>query len=183
MRQEFKIQRAAILISVSALIVADVALAVYSGNRASRQNAQQELATLQRNISLVKADITRARQIQQEMPAVQKDCDQFERSLFASSSGYSSVNAELSQIAAKSGLRLGGRGFGRSTVKGHNLTEVHIQTSVSGNYRAIVHFLNGLQRSSNMYAIESLSAHSDQNQGAAGLLQVSLNIKTYFRED
>ena len=183
MRREFKTQKTAILIAVAALIMADVALAVYSWNRASRQSAQQELATLQRNISVVKADIDRARQIQQEMPAVQTDCDQFERSLFPGGSGYSSVNAELSQIAAKAGLRLAGRNFQRSPVKGRNLGEVRITTSVTGNYRSIVNFLNGLQRSPNMYAIESLSAHSDQNQGAAGLLQVGLNIKTYFREE
>jgi type IV pilus assembly protein PilO len=179
MRREFKIQKAAILVAVGALIVVDVALAVYSWNRASEQSARQELATLQRNINLVRADINRARQIQQEMPAVQKDCDQFESSLFSAASGYSSVNAELSEIAAKAGLRLGGRTFQRAGVKGRELSEVHIQTSVSGNYRSIVNFLNGLQRSPNMYAIESLSAHSDQNQG---VLQVGLTIKTYFRE-
>ena len=183
MRREFKIEKTAILIAMGALIVADVALAVYSWNRASRQSAQQELTTLQRNISLLKADIDRARQIQQEMPAVQKDCDQFERSLFPASSGYSSVNAELSQIAAKAGLHLAGRSFQRNPVKGRNLAEVGIATSVTGNYRAIVNFLNGLQRSPNMYAIESLDAHSDQNQGAGGLLQVGLKIKTYFREE
>ena len=181
MRREFKIQKAVILLGLGALIVADVALVVYSWNRASHQSAQQELATLQKNVSVEKAELNRARQIQQEMPAVQKDCDQFERSLFPAESGYSSVNAELSKIAATAGLRLAGRTFQRSPVKGRNLTEVHIDTSVSGNYRAIVNFLNGLQRSPNMYAIESLSAHSDQNQGAGGLLQVGFHIKTYFR--
>lgn len=183
MRREFKIQKTAILIAVGALIVSDIGLAVYSWNRASRQSAQQELAALQRNISLVKADIERAHQIQLEMPAVQKDCDQFESSLFPGGSGYSSVNAELTQIAAKSGLRLGSRSFQRSPVKGRALAEVHITTSVTGNYRAIVSFLNGLQRSANMYAIDTLSAHSDQSPGAGGALQVGLSIRTYFREE
>ena len=182
MRREFKIQKLAILLVVGALIIADVALAVYSWNRTSGQSAQQELMTLQRNIGIVRADINRARQIQQEIPAVQKDCDEFEHSLFTAGSYYSSVNAELSQIAAKAGLRLEGRSFQSSEVKGHPLRVVHIDTSVNGNYRAIVNFLNGLQRSPNMYAIESLSAHSDQNQGAGGLLHLSIHIKTYFRE-
>jgi Tfp pilus assembly protein PilO len=183
MRREFKFQKAAILVVVGTLIVADVALAVYSWNRPSAQKSQQEWATLQRNISVEKAELNRARQIQQEMPAIQKDCDQFESSFFPAASGYSSVNAELSQIAGKSGLRLGGRSFQRNSVKGRNLSEVRVQTSVSGNYRAIVNFLNTLQRSPNMYAIDSLSVHSDQNQNVGGLLQVGLTIKTYFREE
>jgi len=182
MRREFKIQKAAILLVVGALIVADLALAIYSWNRASRLNSQQELAALQRSISVTKADINRARQIQQEIPAVQKDCDQFERSLFPAGSYYSSVNAELSQIAAKAGLRLEGRSFQNTDARGRGIGEVHIETSVNGNYRSIVNFLNGLQRSPNMYAIESLSAHSDaQSQGAGGMLHLSIHIKTYFR--
>lgn len=181
MRREFKIQKAAILLVVGALIIADAVLAVYSWNRTSSQSAQQELATLQRNINIVRADNNRARQIQQEIPAVQKDCDQFEISLFTASSYYSSVNSELSQIAAKAGLRLEGRNFASGEVKGHPLKVVHIDTSVNGNYRAIVNFLNGLQRSPNMYAIESLSVHSNQNQGG-GMLHVGIHIKTYFRE-
>lgn len=181
MQHEFKIQKGAILLVLAALIVADVALAAYSWNRASQQSAQQELAMLQRNVALLKADISRAKKIQQEIPAVQKDCDEFESSLFPAASGYSSVNAELSAIANKSGLRLENRSFQSSQLKGRGLTEVQIEVSVSGNYRTIVNFLNGLQRSADMYAVEALSARSDSQSQAAGLLRVNIHIKTYFR--
>ena len=182
MRREFKIQKGVILFVLSALITGDVALAVYSWNRTSQQSAQEELALLQHNVSLLRADIKRVSKIKADMPAVQKDCEEFERSLFPAVSGYSAVNAELSAIAKKSGVQLENRAFRAGEVKGRGLTEVQIDLPVSGNYRAIVNFLNGLQRSPNMYAIDGLSARSDaQNQGAGKMLRVSIHVRTYFR--
>lgn len=182
MRREFKIQKGAILLTLLALIVADIGLGAYSWNRASEQAAQQELGMLQHNVNVLKADIGRAREIKREIPAVQKDCEQFELALYPAASGYSSVNAELSAIAAKAGLRLEGRSFHPQEVKGRGLIAVEIGTSVNGNYRAIVNFLNGLQRSPTMYALESLSVRSDsQNPSGGGMLRVALHIKTYFR--
>ena len=182
MARDFKVQKTAIVTALAALIIADVGLGIYSWKRQSQQSAQQELVKLQRNVSLLKADIARARGIQKEIPAVQKDCDEFEQSLFPAASGSSSVTAELGAIAAKAGLRLENSSFRRVEVKGRNLTEVQIDASVTGNYRSIVNFVNGLQRSPNLYAIQALQARSDaQNQNSGGTLHVSMHIKTYFR--
>lgn len=182
MARDFKIQRTAILLTVGALIVADIALGVYSWNRTSQQSAQQELALMQKNINLLKADIGRVKEIQREMPSVRKDCDEFEGSLHPAASGYSSVNAELTELAKQSGLRLASRSFHASDVKGWDLVEVNIDTPVSGSYHAIVHFLNLLQRSPSVYAVLGLSAHSSsQNQAPGGLVGVNVHIKTYWR--
>jgi Tfp pilus assembly protein PilO len=182
MPRQFKIQKTAILVTLGGLILSDVALGAYSWNRPSEQNAQRELALMQKNVSLLKADISRVKEIQREIPSVQRDCDEFERSLYRASSGYSSVNAELTDLAAKSGLRLASRSFHASDIKGWDLFEVDIDTPVSGNYHSIVHFLNLLQRSPNMYTVLSLSAHSSSaNQAPGGLLGVSIHIKTYWR--
>ena len=45
----------------------------------------------------------------------------------------------------------------------------------------MVHFLNGLQRAQNVYAVEALEAKADSAQGANGKVRVSMHIKTYFR--
>jgi Tfp pilus assembly protein PilO len=183
MHRDFTLRKRAIVVALALFLAADVALAAYAWNLGSAQSAQQQLAALQREEALLKADIARARSIQGEMPAIQKDCDQFESSFFPESSGYSSVTAELSAIAAKAGLSLDARGFHGAEVKGHGLREIIIEASVSGTYRDLVLFLNGLQRSPNMYAIESLSARPDnQKQGLrGGSLRVGIHLKTYFR--
>jgi len=58
---------------------------------------------------------------------------------------------------------------------------VEIEAVVIGSYSQVVHFLNGLQRSPNVYAVEALEAKADSVQGANGRVRVSMHIKTYFR--
>ena len=53
---------------------------------------------------------------------------------------------------------------------------------VVGSYAGVVRFLNGLQRSNVVYAVEGLSARSETGQGGStGHVRVTLHIKTYFR--
>jgi type IV pilus assembly protein PilO len=182
MRHDFKLERRAILLGVVLLVGADVALAVYGWNLSSGPRPQQDLAVLTRNRDLLRADITRAQDIRQKIPAIQKDCDQFEQSLYPATTGYSSVTAELGAIASKSGLQLESSSFRQNDLKGRSLTEVEIEAVVSGSYTGVVHFLNGLQRSGNVYAVETLTAKSEAaQQGARGEVRVTMHIKTYFR--
>jgi hypothetical protein len=76
MRHDFTVERRVILFAVVTLITADIALAVYGWNR----RPQQDLALITRNRDLLRADIARAQDIRQRMPAIQKDCDEFEQS-------------------------------------------------------------------------------------------------------
>jgi Tfp pilus assembly protein PilO len=181
MRRDFKLERRAILLGVVLLIAADVALVVYSWNFSSA-NHPQDLAILTRNRDLLRADIARGQDIRSKIPAIQKDCDKFEQSLYPVTTGYSSVTADLGTIARKAGLELESRSFRQNEVKGRGLTEVEMEAVVSGSYGAVVRFLNGLQRSANVYAVEGLSAKSETNrQGGTGVVHVTMHIKTYFR--
>jgi Tfp pilus assembly protein PilO len=182
MRRDFTIKRRLIVLLLVLLIAGDIALGVYSWNLASAQSAQQELAQLTRNRELLKKDIQRAQEIRSHIPAIQKDCDAFEDSLFTASSAYSTVGAELDSIAGNSGLRLDSRTFNAKRVKGRDLTELDIAAQVTGNYSGVVRFLNALQRSKNFYAVQGLSAHSsNQAKGNRGALSVTVHIKTYYR--
>jgi Tfp pilus assembly protein PilO len=182
MRHDFKLERRAILLAVLLLVVADIALAVYSWNFASGPRPQQDLAILTRNRDLLRADITRAQDIRSKMPAIQADCDQFEKSLYPANTGYSSVSAELGAIAKKAGLQIEGGSFRQEQIKGRPIAQVQIEALVVGSYSSVVRFLNGLQRSSNVYAVETLAARSDSGQqGPTGQVRVTMHIKTYFR--
>ena len=145
MRRDFKTKKRVIVLLLVLLIAADVALGVYAWNLASAQAAQQELALMTRNRDLLKKDIQRAREIRSHIPAIQKDCDAFEQSLFPETTGYSTVSAELGSLAAKSGLRLDDSAFKPKSVKGSDLTELVIDAQVTGDYREVVRFLNELQ--------------------------------------
>ncbi|MBV9887090.1 MAG: type 4a pilus biogenesis protein PilO [Acidobacteria bacterium] len=181
MRHDFKLERRLIIFALVLLVAADIALAVYGWNLSAGRQPQDELAVLTRNRDLLRADITRAQDIRKKMPAIQEDCDKFEGSLYPVSKGYSSVSAELDSIANKAGLSIESSGFHQSDVKGRDLQEIEIDAVVDGSYSQVVHFLNGLQRSQNVYAVEALEAKADAAQGANGRVRVSMHIKTYFR--
>lgn len=181
MRHDFKLERRAIVFGLILLVCADVALAVYSWNLSAGRHPQEELAVLTRNRDLLRADITRAQDIRTKIPAIQQDCDRFEESLYPTSKGYSSVSAELDALANKSGLLIESSGFHQTEIKGRDLEQIEIETSVEGSYSQVVRFLNGLQRSPNVYAVDALEAKNDAAPGGQGHVRVSMHIKTYFR--
>jgi len=46
----------------------------------------------------------------------------------------------------------------------------------------VIQFLNGVQRSPNLYAVDALTlATENANQAASGAIKVTLHLKTYFR--
>ncbi len=62
------------------------------------------------------------------------------------------------------------------------MTEVAIDATVNGNYKSVIAFLNGLQRSASLYEVDSLTLASENaNQASANLIKVALHLKTYFR--
>src|SRR5260370_15823417 len=122
MRENFTFKKRVILLLLALLIAADMALGAYTWNFASAQAEQQELALMMRNRDLLKKDIQRAREIRGHIPAIQKDCDAFEQSLFPENTAYSGINAELDSLAGKSRLHLDSPAFKPQLVKGHDLT-------------------------------------------------------------
>lgn len=181
MRRDFKSRKRLIAVALALLIAADVALGFFSWSLGSASHLEETLNATMRNRDLLRADVKRAQDIRQQIPATQRDCDRFERDLFPASTGYSSVDAELAEIAGKSGLRLEGLAFHTGELKGRPVSEVFMDALVTGSYANVVRFLNGIQRSENIYAVESLKLDMDQSRGGAGLVKVTLHLKTYFR--
>src|ERR1700681_4491531 len=183
MKRDVKFQKRLIIGAIGLLVLADVALAAYSWELSSAPHTpQQALAQQNKQLEVLRADIKRGEAIRQLTPAIQRDCDRFEQSLLPVSNGYSSISAELDAIAKKAGAQIEGRGFKQKEIPKRGLQEVSIDLTVNGEYTAVVRFLNGLQRSKNLYEVDGLALASDaQNQGANGPIKVRVNMKTYFR--
>lgn len=183
MRRDFSLQRKAMLAGLAALVLADAGLAFYSIHAASvPRTPQQELALEKNQLQLLKADVERARSIRKSVPDDQRECDEFEKSLLPASSGYSMVSADLNEVAKKAGLQIVNLSYHPKEIGGRGLTEVGIDAAVNGDYASVVRFLNGLQRSTHVYAVESLSlGNESSNQGGTGAVRVALHMKSYFR--
>ncbi len=183
MRRDFTRRKRIIVGSVTLLVLADVALAAYSWQLSSAPHApQQHRGQEITQQDLLRADIRRAQAIRDSIPAIQKDCDRFEQSLFPASSGDSSVRSELGAIARKTGSRLADLSFKPTDIASRGMTEVAIDATIDGDYKSVIGFLNGLQRSNSLYAVDSLTLASDStNQSSGNVIKVALHLKTYFR--
>jgi len=183
MRRDFTLRKRIILGAVIVLVLADVALAAYSWQLSSAPHApQQRLDVERKQHELLKADIERAQKIRDNIPANQKECDRFEQSLFPASSGYSAVISELDGIARKSGIQLADISSKQTEIPKRGMTEVAVDATVNGNYKNVIGFLNGLQRSSNHYVVDALTLASENaNQAPTNFIKVGLHLKTYFR--
>jgi type IV pilus assembly protein PilO len=180
MRRDFTLRKRVILGGVTLLVIADISLAAYSWQISSAPQSLPQAQIMQHD--LLKADIKRAQEIRDNIPATQKDCDRFEQSLFPASSGYSAVRAELGSIARKSGSRLENIAFKQTDIANRGMTEVAIDATVNGDYKSVIGFLNGLQRSASLYAVDSLTLSPETaNKASANIIKVALHLKTYFR--
>ena len=183
MRIDFKQKKAIILGTLAILVVGDIAMAAYSIRMASSTvSPQQEIAKETALLKLLAADVKRAREIQQAMPTTKADCDRFENSLPPSGSGYSVISAELEDVSRKAGLQIASLSFHPKQLGGNAITEVALDASVSGNYKSVVEFLNGLQRSKNHYIVDDLSlANDSRGQAGSSDVRVDLHLRSYFR--
>jgi len=182
MRHNFTVRKRILLGAVMALVLADVVLAAYSFELASvPRSGPGEIGQQTHQLQLLQAKIDRAQKIRDEMPNTQKDCERFEKSLLAASSGYSSLSTELGEIARKSGVRLDDVSYKPTVVPERGLTELTIDLAIGGDYRNVIQFLNNMQRSSNNYIIESLSLAPEGSNQGPNIIKVGLNIRTYLR--
>jgi hypothetical protein len=169
MRRDFTLQRRVIIGGLALLVLADCGLGAFSWRQASApRTPQQELDRQTLQLRLLQGEIDRAKAIQQSMPVTQIDCDKFERS--------------LGGIAGKARLQISGVNFHHKEIPNRGLSEVELEATISGDYEGVVRFLNGLQRSENVYTVDSLALTSDnQSQGASAAIRVTVHLRTFFR--
>ena len=183
MPRDFTTRRRAILAALTCLVAADLALASYSWQLASEPlTTEEQFSKRETELKKWEAPIARAQRIQEDMPTTQRECEKFERLLLPASTGYSSVTSELGAVAKKSGVRQEGTSFKQTPIPERGLIEVAMESTVEGDYKNVILFLNGLQRSANIYEVESLTlAPPSGNKEPSNVIKVGLHLKTYFR--
>lgn len=168
------------MVALGLLLAADVAAGIFLWRMSLQKPAEMrsQLKTLELRAKLGEADVARGTKIRSSLPQVEKDCGKFYQTAFLDeASGYSSVDADLSSIADKAGLRISDTIFKEKDVKTHGVKEVSIATTVEGNYPAIIQFISGLERSKNFYLLNDLQL----NSAKAGAIRLQLNLRTFFR--
>ncbi len=167
-------------IPLALVLTLDLALAGYLW-RASYQQPQalrterDRLALQAKKLVLTSAFIDK---IRADLPQAGKDCDAFyQQSFLDSPTGYSRIEADLGEIAMKSGVKISGYTFKQKELKNRGVTEVQITTGLEADYPAVIQFINGLERSKNFYLLDSLHLSSVSTGG----IRLDLDLHTYFR--
>ena len=112
------------------------------------------------------------------MPKVGEQAGEFyEQQLPQATGGYSSLVADLGEIASKAGLRTSSTSFQDHELKERGVTEIQIQETVEGDYASVMKYIQGLERSKNFYLLSDLGLDSSET----GILHLKLVLKTYFR--
>lgn len=164
---------------VAALVVLDLFLVTHlflSWQAVAASNA--DAAAQQRNLLTVAQIAARPLQgIDQKLAASTQQADAFyqQRLPYA----YSQILTELGVLTSRTGVRYTRGQYAQVPVLTGSaaLTEVHIDASISGEYRSVVGFINALERDRLFFTISSLTLTGQQT----GQVNLRLRITTYLR--
>jgi Type II secretion system (T2SS), protein M subtype b len=162
------------------VLVLDLALAGYLWHASFEQpqalRVQRDALALQ--AKKLRADVDRGGKIRALLPQAGKDCDTFYQESFLDSlTGYSRIEADLGDIASKSGVKIAGYTFKQKEVKDRGVTEIQMTMNLDADYPAIIQFINGLERSKNFYLLDGLHLTSV----STGSIRLDLDLHTFFR--
>lgn len=167
-------------IALGCVLAADGALMVVSWRAANEapQSQAQERARLSANLQLLRTDVTNGRRIEQHLPSVAKECDEFyQKDLLSSSSGDTAVIADIGKMAKDSGVETSGLGLREKEIKTSGLEEVEISGTVQGSYQSLIQLINDIERSPHFYLLDDLSLSSAKS----GVVKLQVTLRTYFR--
>jgi Tfp pilus assembly protein PilO len=163
-----------ILLAVDILLVA----VIWQARQAAPQALRDDRARLKNEAELLRKDVQYGEKVQRELSVADKEYKQFYGDDFLNASaGYSSLIADLGEIAGHSGVQTGGVTFKQKDLRDRGVTEIFITASVEGDYPGLVHFINGLERSRYFYLLDDLTLGSE----SAGSVKLNLVLRTYFR--
>lgn len=181
MDRAFAMQRRLITGGLALLLVADLGLAIYSWQTSSAlRTPMAQLQADSTKLGELKKGIEAAETTRHNLPTTVETCDRFEAAFLPASTGNSTIDAELDDLAKKSGVQVQSVTLRHKEVPARGLTQVDLDSAVSGEYANIVKFMNSLQRSRNFYVVESLNLQAE-GQGGPTTLRIGLHLKTYFR--
>lgn len=161
------------------VLLADVALLGVQWKLNSSPHVQKsDLNRLTMLEKQYRADNTRLDRFRTELPADEKQWDEFFTTHFhPAGAGYSAVSEDLDNLSRSAGLRSDNISFHQHDPDARGLMQVDIATAVEGDYDNIVQFLDKLEHSDNFYVLDSLALASS----SVGKLRLNVQLRTYFR--
>lgn len=159
-----------------ALLAVAVALAVRLGFdwSAMDTSSQQVLANKQVDLRILKIQNAPLRDIDKRVEKTRKQVEDFYQKRIPPN--YSSIDARINELQVASGVHLTRVQYTQGA-QGPGLTEITIDASISGDYSAIMKFVNSIERDPMFFIVRAMALTSQQG----GLVNLRLRVSTWLR--
>ena len=161
---------------VTVLLIVAIVLAVRLGLDWAAMHSSSSDAYAARQVQLKALEIQAAplRGLDQRVSKSRDELASFEQKRIPPT--YSSISSRIGELAVASGVRLTRMQYTQGA-PGVELTEITIDTSISGDYSAIMRFVNSLERDPIFFIIRAMSLTGQQG----GLVNLRLGMSTWLR--
>ncbi|MGH9560526.1 MAG: hypothetical protein ACRD3S_03645 [Terracidiphilus sp.] len=158
------------------LLVVAVALAVRLGFdwSAMDTSSQQVLSNKQVDLRVLKVQTAPLRDIDKRVEKTRKQVEDFYKKRIPPN--YSSIDARINELQVASGVRLTRVQYTQGE-QGPGLTEITMDASISGEYSAIMKFVNSIERDPMFFIVRAMALTSQQG----GLVNLRLRVSTWLR--
>lgn len=166
------------LAGLAVILLLDIFLGVrvFLAMRAINSDESPAFASQEIHYGKLQARLAHIQNLPEKVISARKQAAKFSDARIAPN--YSTIAAELGDLAAKENVRLAHAQYTPKAVT-HDITQVQIDASLSGQYAPLMHFINDLERDKNhvFFIITGLNFNGQQG----GLVSVQIRIDTYLR--
>lgn len=167
------------LLLLAIVVAADVFVGVRFGLawRAIRSDRSPEFVQESARLAQLEAQMKHLNGLPEKVKASDANAQKFYDARIAAN--YSTVLAQLGAVATKSQVKLSRAAYVQNAAPAGDLTELHIDAGLSGQYSDLMHFINGLERDKDhvLFIINGVTLNGQQG----GLVNLRLRMTTYIR--
>ncbi|MBZ5629638.1 MAG: hypothetical protein LAO06_12315 [Acidobacteriia bacterium] len=172
-----RLARKRIYVGLGVLLAVDIAAALVlltpiAGAGAARR---QEFDAVRRQVQQKMRVIMPPDQVQTRVDQARTQIDAFYEQRLAS--GAAALTAEIGKLASSNGVRLNSAKYAELESDLPGLNHVRIDASITGDYLAVVKFINAVERDQVFFIIDTVSL-GEQQGGHVGL---AVSLETYLK--
>jgi len=160
----------------SVLAIATILLAVRVGLdwRATSSSNVEQMASKQAELRTLQLQTAPLRGLDKKVGLSRQQIDEFYAKRIPPT--WSTVLEQLGTLKDKAPVQLTRAGYTQAPGSG-DLTEIRMEAGVSGDYRGIMRFINGLERSQTFFVIRAMALNGQQS----GTVNLRLVVSTWLR--
>jgi hypothetical protein len=115
------------------------------------------------------------RGLDKKIPVAQKQIESFYRDRLPA--GYSEISNTLYRIASQSGVQVSSDKYKQEDSEIQDLPRIEVDADVSGDYLALMRFINSVERSKVFFIVDALDLGGEQGGG----VRLHIKFETYLR--